>query len=387
MEKLNMGLIGAGFIGSAHVEAARRLGFVNVVALSEINQELADKKAKELNIPKAYNDYHSLLEDRNIQVIHNCTPNFQHFDVIKAAIENGKHIISEKPLTLRSNQSSKLVRMADEAGIVNAINFCYRNYPLVQQMRSMIENGELGKVYIIHGSYLQDWLFSKYDYNWRLDPELGGESRAIADIGSHWCDTVQFLTGLKIIDVMADLKTIIPIRMKPKKTMETFASKEPKTDEYEEKKITTEDYGSVLFTLENGVKGVFTVSQVSAGRKNRLSFEIDGSKLAVAWNQENPNFLWIGKRNEPNQELMKDPSLLYPKAKVFADYPGGHNEGYPDILKMFLRNVYSLIVSGKNPNKNQINFSTFKDGHEEMLIVDAILKSNRVRRWVKIKKP
>lgn len=384
MKKIKMGLIGAGFIGPAHVEAVRRLGYVDVIALSELDQELADQKATQLSIPKAYSDYHALLENKEIQVIHNCTPNFQHFEVIKAAIENGKHIISEKPLTLRSDQSAELVKLANEAGIINAVNFCYRHYPLVQQVRAMIDNGDVGKIYSVHGSYLQDWLLYEYDYNWRLEPQIGGKSRAIADIGSHWCDTVQFATSLKITEVMADLMTVLPIRKKPKSTRETFTSNELHQDEYEEKHITTEDYGSVLFTLENGAKGVFIVSQVSAGRKNRLYFEIDGATKAVAWNQEQPNFLWIGQRERPNQYLIKDSSLLYPTAQAFTDYPGGHNEAYPDILKMFLRNVYSFIISQKDPGRAHPNFPTFKDGHDEVLITDAILKSNNTRKWVTV---
>jgi predicted dehydrogenase len=384
MKKIKMGLIGAGFIGPAHVEAVRRLGLVEVIALSEINQELADHKATQLSIPKAYSDYHELLENKEVQVIHNCTPNFQHFDVITAAIENGKHIISEKPLTLRSDQSAKLVKMADEAGIVNAVNFCYRHYPLVQQVKAMIEHGDLGNVYTVHGSYLQDWLLYESDYNWRLEPHIGGQSRAIADIGSHWCDTIQFATNLKIKEVMADLKTVLPIRKKPKKNRETFTGNRSHHDDYEETRITTEDYGSVLFTLENGAKGVFTVSQVSAGRKNRLYFEIDGATKAVAWNQEQPNFLWIGQRDRPNQYLMKDSSLLFPSAQTFTDYPGGHNEAYPDILKMFFRNVYSSIISHKDPCRDQPNFPTFKDGHDEVLITEAILQSNNTRKWVTV---
>jgi predicted dehydrogenase len=384
MNKIKMGLIGAGFIGPAHVEAVRRLGYVDVIALSELNQDLADQKATQLSIPKAYGDYHALLENKEVQVIHNCTPNFQHFKVIKAAIENGKHIISEKPLTLTADHSAKLVKMAEEARVINAVNFCYRHYPLVQQVKAMVSKGDIGRVYTVHGSYLQDWLLYEQDYNWRLEPQIGGTSRAIADIGSHWCDTIQFATSLRITEVMADLMTVLPIRKKPKRTSETFASNELHQEEYEEKPITTEDYGSVLFSLENGAKGVFTVSQVSAGRKNRLYFEIDGATKAVAWNQEHPNYLWIGQRDRPNQYLMKDSSLLYPSAQTFTDYPGGHNEAYPDILKMFLRNVYSFIIRQKDPCRDQPNFPTFKDVHDEVLITEAILESNTARKWVTI---
>ena len=387
MVRIKAGLIGAGFIGPVHVEAVRRLGFVDAIALAEANQDLAERKAKQLNIPKAYGDYRDLLKNEEVEVVHNCTPNFMHFEVAKASIEAGKHVISEKPLAMTSEESAKLVELADEANVINAIDFSYRYYPLVQQAKVMVNKGELGDIYAVHGSYLQDWLLFDIDYNWRVEPNLGGESRAVADIGTHWCDTIHFVTGLKIVEVMADLKTVIPIRKKPKKPSETFTGKElqPSID-FEKKQITTEDYGSILFTLENDAKGVFTVSQVSAGRKNRLYFEVDGSKLAVAWNQEKPNQLWIGKRDTPNQLLMKDPSLLHPEAKPFADYPGGHPEAYPDALKMFMRIVYSSIANKKKGLRiDTDNFPTFADGHCEMLLVDAVLKSHKTRMWTKVK--
>lgn len=387
MTKIKAGLIGAGFIGRSHVEAVRRLGVVEIVALAEENQELADLKAKQLKVPKAYDDYHSLLDDKEVEVIHNCTPNFNHFEVTKASIKAMKHVVSEKPLAMTPKQSAELVELANEAGVVNAIDFCYRFYPLVQQVKIMIEHAELGDVFAVHGSYLQDWLLYDTDYNWRVETALGGESRAVADIGSHWCDVIQFVTGLKITEVMADLKTIIPIRKKPTATKETFAQKEFQSSGYEAKQITNEDYGSVLFNLENGTKGVFTVSQVSAGRKNRLYFEIDGSKLAVAWDQEEPNRLWIGNRNAPNQLLLKDPLLLHTKAARFADYPGGHPEAYPDILKMFMKSVYLSILALKNHHSSPPDFPTFIDGHDEMLLVEAILKSDKTRRWSGISYP
>ena len=205
MERIKAGIIGTGFIGPAHVEALRRLGFVEVAAVAERGQELAQRKADELSIPKAYGDYKQLLADPSIQVVHNCTPNHLHFEVNRDILAAGKHVVSEKPLAMNSKESKELVRLAEKAGVVNAIDFNYRYMPLVQQARLMCQSkGDVGRVFAVHGSYLQDWLFKETDWNWRLVPELSGESRAIADVGSHWCDLIQFITGLKIVRVMAD---------------------------------------------------------------------------------------------------------------------------------------------------------------------------------------
>jgi predicted dehydrogenase len=253
--------------------------------------------------------------------------------------------------------------------------------PLVQQAHQMCRAaGDVGHIYAVHGSYLQDWLLLANDWNWRLVPELSGESRAVADVGSHWCDLVQFITGLKIIRVMADLVTIHPVRKRPKVEVETYAGKVLRPEDLEDVPINTEDYGSILLEFDSGAHGVLTVNQCAAGRKNRLYFEIDGSKCALAWNQERPNELWVGRRDGPNQMILKDPSLLYAAAREYAHYPGGHNEGYPDGPKNFFRNVYGFIA-GTRPGGD---FSTFVDGHNEIAICDAVLRSSRERKWVDV---
>jgi predicted dehydrogenase len=373
-------IIGSGFIGPVHVEAIRRLGFVDVIALAERDQALAEAKAAELSIPKAYGDYHELLADPQIQVVHNCTPNHLHFEVNKAIIEAAKHVVSEKPLAMNSTESRELVRLARDAGVVNAINFNYRFMPLVQQARLMCQKGDVGQVFAVHGSYLQDWLLKQNDWNWRLVPELSGNSRAIADIGSHWCDIVQFVTGLKIKRVMADLVTIHPTRKRPKVEVETFAGKVLKPEEQEDVGINTEDYASVLLEFENNAHGVMTVNQCAAGRKNRLSFEIDGSNCAVAWDQERANELWIGRRDGPNETLLRDASLMYEEAREYAHYPGGHNEGWPDGPKNLFRNIYGHLA-GNRPGGD---FATFEDGHNEIAICEAMLKSSQEQKWVEV---
>ncbi len=384
METIKVGVIGTGFIGPAHVEALRRLGSVEVVSLAESNSQLAEEKARQLRIPRYFGNYKDLLRDDEIQVVHNCTPNFLHFKINKDVIAAGKHLISEKPLAMNSRESAELVYLAKEAGILNGINFNYRFYPLIQHARAQIRDGKAGDVRLVHGSYLQDWLLFETDYNWRLEPAVGGKSRAVADIGSHWCDLIQHVTGLKIVEVMADVSTIIPVRKKPKRAIETFAGKGLKPSDFEDVKISTEDYASVLLRFESGAHGVFTVSQVSPGRKNRLYFEIDGAYQSFVWDQERPEEMWLGYRDRPNELLVKDPSLLDPQAKPYAHYPGGHPEGYPDGPKNFFRNFYAWVAQAKLPPKNRLDFATFEDGHTEILICEAILKSARSKKWVKV---
>ncbi|RFU60055.1 Gfo/Idh/MocA family protein [Bacillus sp. V59.32b] len=384
MEKIKVGVIGTGFIGPTHIEAVRRLGFVEVVALADNGLETAQKKAAELGIGKAYGDYREMLKDDEIQVIHNCTPNHLHFSINKEIILAGKHVLSEKPLAMSSNESAELLALAKEHNVVHGVNFNYRQFPTIKNLESMVKNDELGKVNLVHGSYLQDWLLYETDYNWRLDPESGGKTRAVADIGSHWCDTVQYVTGKRIVEVFADFATVLPVRKKPKSHVSTFGGQTAEEENYEDVEIKTEDYSSVLIRFDDGTKGVFTVSQVSAGRKNRLSFEIDGSKSSAYWNQEEPEKLWIGHRDKPNEILLADPALFSPEAKSSIHHPGGHNEGWPDALKNGMLNFYSFIRDGKDPLQDKLTYATFEDGHISMSITDAILESNNKQKWVKV---
>jgi predicted dehydrogenase len=283
---------------------------------------------------------------------------------------------------MNTTESAELVKLAAELKLVNAINFNLRFYPINYQARSMVQSGEIGKVFAIHGSYLQDWLLYDTDWNWRLEPGQGGTLRVVADIGSHWLDLSTFLTGLKIESVMADFKTFYPVRKKPKKPIETFSGKMLSASDYEEKEITTEDYASILLRYENGTRGVVTVSQVSAGRKNRLWYEIDGSKAALSFDSERPNELWIGHREKPNELLLKDPSLLSAEARSLASYPGGHNEGFPDTFKQLSHKVYEYIRKGDFSAKP--DFPTFADGHYELQISDAIERSAKEDRWINV---
>jgi predicted dehydrogenase len=381
-KKFRVGVIGVGFIGPAHMEAIRRQGF-EVLALAESNQELAEKAAERLLIPRAYGDWKDLVADPDIDVVHVASPNFLHFEHAKGALEAGKHVICEKPLAMTAKESELLVKIAEEKNLVNAVNFNLRFYPLIQDARARIEAGELGeRIYIIQGSYLQDWLLLETDWNWRLEPEYGGELRAIADIGSHWMDLVTFITGKKITSVFADFETFLPIRKKPMKKIDTFGGKMQMDVEYEEKKITTEDYAAVLFKFEGGTRGVMSVSQVSSGRKNRLFFEINGSDSSLIWDSEMPNQMMIGHRPEPNQYLIKDPSLMMKSAQWSASYPGGHAEGFPDTFKQLQTAFYSYIAQGDF--KKAPNFPTFRDGHNTILVDEAILQSANENKWVDV---
>ena len=378
---IRVGIVGTGFIGPAHLEALRRNN-VSVVGLAEATAELAVEKASDLGIGKAYPSYEAMLADPDIDVIHLATPNYLHYPHAKAALEAGKHVVCEKPLAMNSEESADLVRIAKETGKVNVINFNIRFYPMAQQARSMVQSGEIGDLFILQGSYLQDWLLLPTDWNWRLEPELGGTLRAVGDIGSHWLDLMSFITGLKVKEVFADFKTFHPIRKKPLKELETFTGKMLTPEDYEDKPIKTEDYASILLHYENDVRGVLTVSQVSSGRKNRIFFEINASKSTLSWNGERPNELWIGQRSGPNQVMMKDPSLLSPEALTTASYPGGHNEGFPDTFKQLYTKVYDYILAGNFEAKP--DFPTFADGHYEQVLCEAIETSAKEGRWVEV---
>lgn len=378
---IKVGIVGTGFIGPAHLEGLRRNN-IHVAGLAEVTQDLAERKAAELGIEKAYPSFEAMIDDPKISAVHLATPNHLHFPQAKAALLAGKHVICEKPLAMTSAESAELVTLAQQVKRVNAINFNLRFYPIVRHARSLVQSGELGEIYILQGSYLQDWLLKATDWNWRLEPGLGGTLRAVADIGSHWLDMTTFITGLSLQSVMADFKTFLPVRKKPARPVETFTGKILTHEDYIDQPIFTEDYASVLLRYANGAHGVLTVSQVSAGRKNRLFFEIDGAVSSLSFDSERPNELWAGHRDRPNELLLKDPSLLSAEARTIASYPGGHNEGFPDTFKQLAARVYAYIQQGDY--EAPADFPTFADGHYELQLCEAIEKSSREQRWVDV---
>lgn len=384
MDKIGVGIIGAGFAGTIHVDALRRLGFVDLIAIADLNQELAEKKAHDLFIPKVYKDYRKLISDPNIQVVHNCTPTNLHFQINTEIIESGKHIFSEKPLGMTAQEAYRMLELVKKYPVAHGVNFNYRMYPLVQDMKQKIQEGELGDLRLVHGSYLQDWLFYDTDYNWRVEPKIGGKTRAVGDIGSHWCDLAQTITGLKITEVLADFATVIPVRKKSK-IVETFSQAQEVTD-YEERKVENEDWAVVIVHFENGVKGAFYVSQVSAGRKCYFNIEINGSKKSFYWNQESGDQMWIGYRDQPNVIAMRDPNQLSEGCRKYVIAPAGHPEGWLDAFKNNLQAFYSFIMEGKNIEEEKPDFATFYDGYDIACIVDAIVKSSQTESWVKVER-
>lgn len=382
MNKLKVGIIGTGFIGPVHIEAIRRQGNAEVIALSELNIELAKEKADIFGIPLSYGNYKELLNNKEIDVVHICVPNHLHYHIAKEAIEAGKHVVCEKPLAMNASEGKELVELAEKSGLVCSMHLNCRAYPLVQQVKEMIAKGDLGTIFAINGSYQQDWLFMETDYSWRLEKQYSGASRAIADIGTHWFDTIENITGIKTKKVCADFATFYKTRKKPLKPVETYSGRTLQPCDYEAVPIETEDYATVLIQFDNGAHGSLTVNQVAAGRKNRLYFEIYGSKCSVAFDSELPNQLWIGKRDGNNQIMMKDPSLMYPVARQHNSYPGGHTEGFADTSKHTFRKIYQAIYEG--PDKTKADYPEFSDGYRELTLCEAIVTSASEEKWVTI---
>src|SRR6478609_5132675 len=376
MKHIGMGLVGPGFVGAHHIDAVRRLGFVDVVAVAASSESSAQKKAAALGVPRAYGSYEALVADPDVHVVHNTTPNYLHVPVIRAAIAARKHVISDKPLATAAAEARALLEAAARAGIVHAVTFNYRGNPLVQQARAMIAAGELGDVHFVHGAYLQDWLLQPTDFSWRLEPDKGGPSSAMGDIGSHWCDLVQHVVGQRIVEVLADLTTVVATRLKPAGSAEAFAR--GGESEHTPVKVNSEDLATVLVRFDGGAKGCVSIGQVCAGHKNGLWFEINGRQGSVRWLQERQNELWIGRRHGPNGVLLKDPSLLSTAALPYAHLPGGHQEGWADAFCNVLRDVYEFIASGRSPaDTRPPAFATFEDGYHSACVVDAILESHR----------
>jgi predicted dehydrogenase len=382
LKPVKVAVAGVGFIGPVHIESLRRAGGVEVVALFHPIENEAAEKAIAMGIPKYFVDYDQMVRDADFDCVHICTPNNLHYPMAKAALLAGKHVVCEKPLATTVKEAEELLALAREKKLIHAVSFNLRYYPLVRQMKIMREKGELGRVYSIMGSYLQDWLFYETDYNWRLEPDKSGDSKAIADIGSHLIDLIEYISGLSITEVMADFSTVHPTRKKPLKAQETYSGKVLAPEDYQDVSIRTEDFASVLLRFSDGSRGVVSVSQVAAGRKNRLSLEFHGSKVTMAWTSETPNELWIGKRNEANQVLMRDPSLVDKEVRNIITYPGGHNEGFGDTSKQLFRDIYAAVSTGKQPEKP--GYPTFEEGLRELKLCDAIVESHRKQSWVKI---
>ena len=373
MRRVGMGLVGPGFVAAHHIDAVRRLGFADVLAIAGADAALARHKADALGVPKAYGSFADLVADPDIEVVHNTTPNHLHGAVIRAALAHGKHVISEKPLAMSAPEARDLWMAAERAGVVHAVTFNYRGNPMVQQARAMIAAGDTGRPHFVHGAYLQDWLLKPTDFSWRVEPEKGGASSAFADIGSHWCDLAQHVTGQRIVSVLADFSTVIPTRYRPAGSRHAFAvSSGQSGDAY---RVTSEDLATILVRFDSGAKGAVTIGQVCAGHKNDLWLEINGSEASIRWHQERQNELWVGRRDAANAVLAKDPALLAPDAARYAHLPAGHQEGWADAFCNVIRDIYSSILdrSAARPSA----FATFEDGYRVACLVDAALESHQ----------
>ncbi len=381
MKSLGVAVVGTGFIGPVHVEAIRRLGH-RVVGVLGSSPEKSRAAAEAMGLAKGYASLEDLLADPAVEVVHLASPNARHFAQCRAALAAGKHVVCEKPLAMTPAESAELTTLAAASPVVAAVNYNVRFYPLVLEARERIRAGYLGRVFHVSGSYLQDWLLEPTDFNWRVQAEDGGELRAFADIGTHWIDTVCFVTGLEVEAVFADLQTVHATRHRPTVGGETFtASANRDRRATVEVPITTEDAGNLLLRFHGGAKGSLCVSQVTAGRKNSLRFDIAGAAAALAWDSEEPNALHVGYRHRPNECLIRDPALLSAAVTPFTNYPGGHAEGFPDTFKQLYRAVYADVLNGRSESPR---YATFADGHREVQLCDAILRSHREERWVKV---
>jgi predicted dehydrogenase len=376
---IGVAVIGSGFIGTVHVEALRRIG-VRVTGLLGSSPDRAVSAADDLGLPRAYGSLAELLSDESVHVVHVTSPNELHHPQVKQILAARRHVVCEKPLAMTSAESAELVQLAAASGLVNAVNFNLRFYPLNQHVAGLVREDGVGKVRLVTGRYFQDWLLYDTDWNWRLEKHRGGALRAVGDIGSHWLDLVSFMTGRRVNAVMADLTTFIPVRRKPAGPVLTFST-ERATDTVPVE-IDTEDVATMLLRFDDGARGSVAISQLSPGRKNSLAYEIDGATAAVAWDSEQPEQLWIGHRDRPNELLLRNPALMNAAGAAAARLPGGHVEGFADTFAAAFRAVYADVEAGA-PSETPV-YATFANGHEEMLIGDAVLQSSRSGTWVEV---
>jgi predicted dehydrogenase len=371
-------LIGGGFIGQVHAEALRRIG-VPVVGLLGSSPDRARIAAERMGMRSVYEDLDELLDDDRVQSVHIASPNGAHFEQARRVLESGRHVVCEKPLATRASETSQLLALAQSRPKqAAAVNYNVRFYPQCQEMRARVARGDLGRILSVTGSYTQDWLLLQHDYNWRVEPDGGTNLRAIADIGTHWMDLAQFVVGRPIHSVCADLSTFHARRWRTSGPSDTFGGTSA-AQAREEVDVSTEDYGAVILRFSGGIHGSFHVSQMFAGRKNRLVLEVAGTEGALAWDSESPEFLWLGRRDQTNGLLSRDPALLTPQAAMTAHYPGGHAEGFPDTFKQLYLAVYSWIADG---GRAPASFPDFADGHREIQLCEAIATSSRQSCWV-----
>jgi predicted dehydrogenase len=366
-------IIGTGFIGRVHARALRQLGVAIVGVVASTPERSADA-ASELGVDSEFRDAGALIGHPDVDVVHVCTPNHLHRPLVDLALRAGKHVICEKPLGVSGAEAAGLAERARAAGVAAAVPFAYRYHPMATEARHRAVSGDLGRIHLVHGSYLQDWLLSPSAGGWRVDASLGGESRAFADIGSHWCDLAEWATGQRISELVATTETVWPQRSAGSE--QTFAAGD--ADDRPLREVSTEDVACLLFRTNEGTVGSLTVSQVSPGRKNRLWIEIDGQEGSVVFDQERPESLWVG-RPDISEDVVRDPAVLGADARRLSVLPPGHPQGFLDCFVAFLGDVYAAVRDGGEPK-----YPTFEDGLRVARLADAVLESARIRAWVKV---
>jgi predicted dehydrogenase len=373
MGKLGVAIVGTGMIGAVHRRAALLAGAV-VRGVSASSPERGAEVAEAWDVPRAYRDISDALADPEVQVVHVCTPNHLHRAMAQAALEAGKHVICEKPLATTLQDAEALSALAASTGLVATVPFVYRYHPVVREARARIAHGDLGPLRLIHGSYLQDWLLDPASNNWRVDPALGGASRVFADIGSHWCDLVEWVSGERFVDVSAAFETVIAQRAAATglsfSTPAAGGAMQP---------VSSEDVAAALFKTGNGTLASLTVSQVSAGRRNRLWFEIDGAQASVAFDQEDSERLWIGLPDQREEIFVRGPGAGSAEQRRLSVLPPGHAQGYGNCFDAFVADTYRAIVAERPEG-----LPTFEDGLRSALIVDRVIASARTRAWTSI---
>ena len=372
-------VIGSGFIGTVHVEALRRMG-VRVRGVLGSSPERGQQAAERIGLAHAYASLEALLDDPEVEVVHVTSPNQLHYPQVKAILAAGRHVICEKPLAVTSDESAELVRLAAASDRITAVNFNIRFYPLNQHAHQMVRDGELGEVHLVTGHYFQDWLLLDTDWNWRLEPQKGGSLRAVGDIGSHWIDLTNFITGKRVVSVMADLSTFVKVRQQPTGPVETFSQQ--RGGETIATPMSTDDAALILLRYPDGARGSVAISQVSAGRKNSLQWEVDGSIAAAWWDSEAPDHLYLGHRGRPNEIVQRGAELMNQFGIAATSLPGGHVEGFGDTFHALFREVYTAVLAGRMPDDPV--YATFEDGHHEMVVGDAIARSAREGAWVDV---
>lgn len=360
---LKVAIIGTGFMGTVHARATRSAG-AELVAMIGRTPQTAARAASELGATISATSLAEVLDGTDVDLVHVCTPNELHAEQVEEVIVAGKHVICEKPLAPAAATASRLSELAEDAGVVAAVPFVYRYYPMLREMRTRVQSIETGDLRLLRGSYLQDWLADEEDNNWRVDPHRGGRSRAFGDIGVHWCDLAEFVTGQRITRLVSATQTAVQTRMSG------FND--------EAIHVATEDIASVLFTTDGGTPGSVTVSQVSLGRKNQLELFVDGASAAYGFCQEEPETLWIGHRDFTTILPRGSASVGVAGARLDR-VPAGHPQGYQDCFNAFVSDVHAAIV-GEPP----MGLPTFADGARAARIVDAVLTSAGTGTWVDI---